>query len=908
MNRVYVKIFTLIGLILFLGALATLFQSANVQANSSGWLSADPELLEYREFDPVKDAPESAMQDCTWQQTQVARVGYPGEFEDKRLCVSQGKSFRFGQEASHGSSYISIGLDRKFYRLSASWSYGQMYHLVGTDTVIIAVHSSNKSKRLVSYDEFHKNITLHPNRQYDLVDWDGDNTLTAGADPLVYGWGISKNGRYLVYGRAPNSTQHNEADYFMIVDNETGEKKMFGKGFYLHLYRPHYPPSFVVSDDGKTVIAAGGGGVKFWNITPECLIDVPLYTNLFPEPCTNRAYHPDFYHDQAPYPESDRLLVDEDFTHIEYIYRPSNYTVKLRIPGYVAPTRLDYLALGDSYSSGEGDIADGPKHYLPGTRGNKECHLSGRSYPFLLRQLWGVNASSMRSVACSGARVAHDYISDIAYYQGQVNQLINIPALEKEKIRKEAIDGFMPGVVPQLEFVKRYKPKIITLTGGGNDVGFADVLRDCASFDSKSLVLPLGTCTYAKHQGTLDLLIGSIRNQYGITKLLINKIRQVSPETKIYIVGYPQFIKRSIKTCLYNDASLNVYERQMLRNMTSELNDVLWRAATDSGAVFIDIEDSLEGGQLCGGGKYMTGVHRLLLSGHSTAYDQRSLFHPNAKGHSQIAKTIFSTVPSVSSVTGSVSRPGAFDGDFYKEIPYYRQHKMINDTLPVNSNVQIATDPHTLKSDSEAQAIAYSDPVSLGSFTVSADGSLRAEITLPESVGMGYHTLVVKGISPSGEPVTLYQFITVTSGIDGDMDGDGIPDMEDRCMFIVEWYDEQSGEDVCKEPTAQYASQQNPESRRDSSKPSLDTLNPSFMGQTRFNKELTEGGSSELLISNPADSKSENNISLEINDSSVEDVKLHKEEGRELIIIASALALIAPVIIYILIKRRRHEK
>ena len=84
--------------------------------------------------------------------------------------------------------------------------------------------------------------------------------------------------------------------------------------------------------------------------------------------------------------------------------------------------------------------------------------------------------------------------------------------------------------------------------------------------------------------------------------------------------------------------------------------------------------------------------------------------------------------------------------------------------------------------------------------TVDASGAFQANITLPSSAGPGYHTVILNGLSYSGEPITLYQFVTVTSGIENDIDGDGIPDDQDRCLFITEWLDESSGVDVCKTP------------------------------------------------------------------------------------------------------------
>ena len=65
-------------------------------------------------------------------------------------------------------------------------------------------------------------------------------------------------------------------------------------------------------------------------------------------------------------------------------------------------SELDYLAMGDSYSSGEGDIENGfSEFYIKNTGSPKDCHLSSRSYPYILAKRQ--NIKGVQSVACSGA-------------------------------------------------------------------------------------------------------------------------------------------------------------------------------------------------------------------------------------------------------------------------------------------------------------------------------------------------------------------------------------------------------------------------------------------------------------------------------------------------------------------------
>lgn len=91
--------------------------------------------------------------------------------------------------------------------------------------------------------------------------------------------------------------------------------------------------------------------------------------------------------------------------------------------------QLDYLAMGDSYSSGEGDTAAMGSHYRRGTNvpggvlhPREMCHVSDRSYPFLL-QKWLMPGGTMQSVACSGAVAAQDYTGSEWGYKGQNSRL-----------------------------------------------------------------------------------------------------------------------------------------------------------------------------------------------------------------------------------------------------------------------------------------------------------------------------------------------------------------------------------------------------------------------------------------------------------------------------------------------------
>lgn len=459
--------------------------------------------------------------------------------------------------------------------------------------------------------------------------------------------------------------------------------------------------------------------------------------------------------------------------------------------------RLEYLAMGDSYSSGEGDVgrtAGGSKYYLAGTdSGNDSCHISSRSYPFLLRDYLGISSSNgMRSVACSGAQVIPDMYGNASNYPGQGRRLIDDN--NRSVTQQNALKSFKPGYLPQLEFVKRYQPKLVTLTGGGNDVGFSDILTYCAVPEWYDLVPVISDCQYVNENSDLaKQLTDTIDTQYYYNKKLISNMQAASPTSKIVLIGYPSFVANEVLiSCQLNSGALTIAEIRSINKMVSRMNDMLRRVAHDTNISFIDIKDALYGGRICEGGRYMTGAWKKIIE-EAVKSEQ---FHPNAEGHKRMAKAIedagislpADTVPSAGDYMPSMST---------KET---KKTTMVQDNSSIKVlGMTIKIDPGLLKTLSQFTITVHSTPTQLGQFTTGADGSV--DMTLPlDNVGIGRHVLALNGTSEEGNPIELFQFVEVKASAT-DADGDGIPDDQDPCQYITSWYDEETGEDVCAPST-----------------------------------------------------------------------------------------------------------
>lgn len=424
--------------------------------------------------------------------------------------------------------------------------------------------------------------------------------------------------------------------------------------------------------------------------------------------------------------------------------------------GLAANRQLTYLALGDSYTSGEGDLGVdelGNKYYTTGSI--DACHLSKRSYPFLVGALWSVEPSQLHSVACSGALIRNDYVADINTYHGQHGELWNA-GQSYDTYVDQALQDYQPGHIPQIEFVKKYQPSVITLTGGGNDVGFADVLAYCAGDVAKAVIFG-GDCDYVEGGKLHQFLNDTIDSQFVLTRNLIRNLRAADPTARIYYIGYPSFISDS-STCALNSGLLTKPERQMINQAVSRLNNVIRLATEAEGVRYVDIENSLVGGRLCEGSQYMSGTWDVgpikILSGHLPS----ELFHPNAEGHQQMAQVIYSQVPDPlvampeKSLDAVTVEPGAST---------YRARIVKDDTVKEGGMLEIDLAMGSEYALDQVFAVAFSNQVDLGSYRLTSAGSLKQSIALPEDLESGQHLLVIDIKKSDGSSDKLFQYFYI---------------------------------------------------------------------------------------------------------------------------------------------------
>ena len=459
----------------------------------------------------------------------------------------------------------------------------------------------------------------------------------------------------------------------------------------------------------------------------------------------------------------------------------------MKVPGN--PAKLDYLALGDSYSSGEGDTeknnATGQKYYRQLTDVNEDkkqgipgekCHISTRSYPYKLAQYMELKQTGTKqwdTVACGGATIYDLNGSNSGGYDGQNDRLRDYA--DKNTLQKMALNEMIPGRVKQIEFVKKYQPKVITLTAGGTDVDFGGKIRSCVDPRER-----WDTCDWAKKD--MDTLGSQIKGQFDRLVELYKELKAASPGAKIYAIGYPQFITDSEPAaCGLNAGAIDLDERRMIVRATQYMNEVIEAAARKAGVKYVDISQALNGGKMCEKYQiYMTGI---------VGFGEQESYHPNKFGHTmifvEIAKQLnheslltYSKYPSAGDE--SVNAPSSIYFD--KGAPSSVNTTMLANSKPSKGSKQkVALAKNSLQPGSSARVEIRSKPVDLGSYTVLNDGSMKETITIPDNIPAGYHTLFIYGKSASSEDIKITQTLIVTGKDKEDLDDDGVKDANQPC-------------------------------------------------------------------------------------------------------------------------------
>ena len=218
----------------------------------------------------------------------------------------------------------------------------------------------------------------------------------------------------------------------------------------------------------------------------------------------------------------------------------------------------NYVALGDSYSAGNGANSKNL---------NSSCNRNTYAYPYLISQQRPNTALTF--VACAGAQTP-DIIN---------NQVNSVTA----------------------------STNIVTLTIGGNDVGFTSLIIACTTLGCASQINTSNNQIATQLPAKLDATYAAIKSR--------------APSAQVVVLGYPRPFAH--RTCLAA-TGVTLSEEDSLNALTDNLNNVIKSRSQAAGFTYVDPNPYWAGHDVCASNPFTNGL-TLLRTADS--------YHPTRNGY-----------------------------------------------------------------------------------------------------------------------------------------------------------------------------------------------------------------------------------------------------------------------------------
>lgn len=487
----------------------------------------------------------------------------------------------------------------------------------------------------------------------------------------------------------------------------------------------------------------------------------------------------------------DNIVVDVMYNWQDATRHFDAATFELTAPG-ASSHGMDYLALGDSYISGQGEFI-----YREGTdTSNNTCHLSSLSYPFIL----GADLfSRYQSIACSGAKTKDITGNGISNYD------VNPRGAQATGKSSSSYDGeiysnFLPGYRIQLQFVAKYHPKVVTLSIGGNDMGFSDIVSTCVLHVSTQLLPAPGQTCYDSYDDRLEI-VEKIGTLFGTLKRTYQAIQAADPGVQLYVIGYPQVVVEG--NCADN-VHLNADEIQFSQQLIAYLDQTIEKAANSAGARYVDTQDALAGNRLC-----ETKSSEVAVNGFTAGNDAgvgkakfigAESYHPNQLGHQMLARAVLKQTDNLAEPMPlpdpAVHRPEPTDPlaqELLANLKYdanppkqlIPDEGIVQDLIVKGNSAPVAVDGQQdgLQPGGSYQAVLHSSPINLGTYVADSSGNLNFQITVPADTLPGIHILHIYGQNIAGQSVDIEKPVYIAAS-EADYNGDGVPNSQDQCLIV----------------------------------------------------------------------------------------------------------------------------
>jgi lysophospholipase L1-like esterase len=259
--------------------------------------------------------------------------------------------------------------------------------------------------------------------------------------------------------------------------------------------------------------------------------------------------------------------------------------------------QIPYVALGDSYSSGEGNGPfDGPCH---------RAKQPDAAYPRILPDLVSYLPPAPDFHACTGATTADIWERPQPHRRDQLAQLEYLSPVHK----------------------------LVTISIGGNDLGFSRVLIRCLAPDNctSTRIFPV----VPKMEARLASIGPKLTNVYEDIRVLMD------PDGYLVVAGYPHlFVAGEEGGCKLGISKAEAeWVNETVNRANGRIAAAVAAARARVGNVFyVDVRDQFAGHELCS--KNSEWLYGLALSHHEGPVLFKRSYHPTRAGQDAYAEAI----------------------------------------------------------------------------------------------------------------------------------------------------------------------------------------------------------------------------------------------------------------------------
>jgi lysophospholipase L1-like esterase len=270
-----------------------------------------------------------------------------------------------------------------------------------------------------------------------------------------------------------------------------------------------------------------------------------------------------------------------------------------------SPARTLYIALGDSYTAGDGiptqiDVRSG-------------CERSSHSYPVLVAGHLRLKASQYRDASCSSAKIA---------------------ALTAPQSTGSALDP------PQLSALSA-DATLVTLGIGGNDLDFSGILTRCVELDVLGVLVAKAfhatddraPCRTSYTSNGTDEIQQKIQAASVALAAALRRIHDLAPHARVLVIGYPDLLPASDGGACAGVLGITSGDVAYLNNEELQLNRMLSSQATAAGDVYVDTYTPSIGHDACAAPS-VRWIEPLVVAAPTAP------MHPNAAGQQGIAHDV----------------------------------------------------------------------------------------------------------------------------------------------------------------------------------------------------------------------------------------------------------------------------